>query len=55
MGSKDTFEGAKNGFTYYFAYLNTVGQEIGMERAVALQSKMCEAMGAAQGKMIKAL
>ena len=55
MATEDTFSGAKNAFAYYFAYLNTVGQEIGMERAVALQSKMCEAMGAAQGKMIKAL
>jgi hypothetical protein len=53
MATEDTSNGAKNAFTYYFGYLNTVGQEIGMERAVVLQTKMCEAMGAAQGKMIK--
>jgi len=50
---EDTFNGAKTAFTMFNAYLNTVAQEIGMERALALQTKMCEAMGAAQGKMMK--
>jgi hypothetical protein len=53
MASVDTFNGAKNAFTYMFAYLNTVGQDIGMERALALDTKMCEAMGVAQGMEIK--
>jgi hypothetical protein len=53
MASADTFNGAKSGFTYMFAYLNTVGQEIGMERALALDTKMCEAMGAVQGMAMK--
>lgn len=53
MASVDTFNGAKNAFTYMFAYVNTVGQDIGMERALALDTKMCEAMGAAQGMGIK--
>ena len=53
MGSGDTFTGAKNAFTYMFAYLNTVGEDIGMERALALDTKMCEVMGAAQGQAIK--
>lgn len=39
--------------TWYLAYQNTVAQEIGIERAVALGTKMCEAMGAMQGKMAK--
>jgi hypothetical protein len=49
MATADTFTGAKNAYTFLFAYLNTVGQEIGMERAMALDTKMCETMGAAQG------
>jgi len=53
MAIEDTFNGAKNAFTLFFAYLNTVAQEIGMERALALNTKMCEAMGAARGKMMK--
>jgi hypothetical protein len=53
MAIEDTFSGAKNAYTHYFAYLNTVAQEIGMEQAVALHTKMCEAMGARQGKIIK--
>ena len=53
MASVDTFNGAKNGFTYLFAYLNTVGQDIGIERALALDTKMCEATGAAQGMAMK--
>jgi hypothetical protein len=54
MASADTFEGAKNGLTFLFAYMNMVGQDIGMERATALDTKMCEAMGAAHGKAIRA-
>ena len=53
MAIKDNFDGAKNAYTYYFAYLNTVAQEIGMEKAVDLQSKMCESMGSTGGKIIK--
>jgi hypothetical protein len=53
MAIEDVFNGAKSAFTFYFAYLNTVAQEIGMERALALHTKMCEAMGAMQGKMMK--
>jgi hypothetical protein len=54
MASTDTFNGAKNAFTFFYAYLNTVGQAIGMERAITLDAKMCEMMGAAAGKAMKA-
>lgn len=54
MAITDVFEGAKNVFTFYFAYLNAVGEEIGMERAIALDAGMGEVMGAAQGQAIKA-
>lgn len=50
---QDVFNGAKSAITFFFAYLNTVAQEIGMERATALDTKMCETLGAMQGKMMK--
>ena len=53
MASEDAFGGAKMAFTFYDAYLNTVAEEIGMERALSLHTKMCETMGAMQGKMMK--
>jgi len=53
MATADTFHGAKNAFSFFFAYLNTVGQDIGMERAIALDTRMCETLGSAMGKAIK--
>ena len=53
MAIDDTFRGAKNAYIYYFAYLTTVAHEIGMERAIAMQAKMCEERGAIDGKIIK--
>jgi hypothetical protein len=53
MAIQDTFNGAKNAFAFYSAYLNTVAQEVGMERALALHTKMLEALGPIQGKTIK--
>lgn len=54
MSTTDTLRGATNAFTFVFAYINTVGQEIGMEKAIALDAEMCAMMGAAQGQAIKA-
>jgi hypothetical protein len=53
MASEDAFMGAKTALTLLDAYVNTVAQEIGMERAIALMTKMCEFAGAMQGKMMK--
>ena len=53
MAIEDTFSGAKNAFTFHGAYLNTVAQEIGTERALALWTKTSETIGAMQGKMMK--
>ena len=53
MAIEDTFNGAKNAQTFFYAYFNAVAQEIGMERALALNTKMAEVMGANMGKMIK--
>ena len=53
MATEEALNAARNAFTFLFAYLNTVAEEIGMERAVGLQTKMCETMGAMQGQMLK--
>ena len=53
MAMEDMLSGATNAFAFYGAYLGTVAQEIGMERALALQTKMLEIMGAMQGGMMK--
>jgi hypothetical protein len=53
MAIQDAFNGAKNAFAFYGAYLNTVAQELGMERALALHTRMLEGMGPTQGKAIK--
>ena len=53
MSTEDKLEGARNGLTFFYNYLNIVGKEIGMERAVAMSVKVDEMMGDAQGKMIK--
>ncbi len=45
---EDIFNGAKSAFTFYDAFFNTVAQELGMERALELHTRMCETMGAAQ-------
>jgi hypothetical protein len=50
---EDTFNGSKNALTTFFAYFNAVAQEIGMERALALHTKMAEVRGANMGKMLK--
>ena len=53
MAIEDTLNGAKNAFAFYGAYVNTVAQEIGMERALALHCKALETAGAMQGKALK--
>jgi len=53
MATEHAFGGAKNAFIFYGAYLNTVAQEMGMERALALHTKMLETAGAMQGKTMK--
>ena len=53
MSKADTFEGAKNAFAFVYGYMSTVGEEIGMERAIALDTKSSEMMGAAQGEAIR--
>ena len=47
------FQGAKAAFTYHNLYLTTVGQEFGIAKAIALESRMCENIGTIQGKFIK--
>ncbi|MCK4736562.1 MAG: L-2-amino-thiazoline-4-carboxylic acid hydrolase [Methanophagales archaeon] len=53
MAIEDVFNGAKAAMILNYGYINTVAQEIGMERALALYTKMCENMAAMQAKMMK--
>lgn len=53
MATDDTFNGARSAFVFHEAFLNTVAEEIGRERAAALETKMCEALGVLQGRMAK--
>jgi len=53
MAGKDAFTGAKTALLAFDAYVNTVAQEIGMERAVSLMTKAFENMGVMQGQMMK--
>jgi hypothetical protein len=53
MSQDDAFNAAKTAMAFYMAYLNMVAQEVGMDRALALQTEMCENVGALQGRMLK--
>ena len=53
MAVEDTFNGAMSGLIFDHAWRNTVAQVLGTEQALAMETKICEAMGTAQGKMIK--
>jgi hypothetical protein len=53
MAIEDAFMSARAVFTFLDAYVNTVSQEIGRERALALMTKACESIGAMRGKVLK--
>jgi len=53
MAIEDVFNGAKTAFSFYGAYLKTLTEEFGMERALALNTKMLESLGTMQGKKMK--
>ena len=53
MAIEDTYNGAASAMTFMNAYIKTVAEEIGMDRAISLLNRMCEAMGAMQGKILK--
>jgi hypothetical protein len=53
MATKDVFNGATAGLRVFYAYTNTVAQDIGMERALGLLTKMAENGGAMRGKAMK--
>lgn len=53
MALEDTFTGAQTALAFLNAYIGAVAEEIGMERALALDGQVCEAMGGAQGQMIR--
>jgi len=53
MASIEAFNAAKNMASMYGAFFKTVAQEIGMERALALQSKAYETFGPELAEMFK--
>ena len=53
MSTEDKLVGARNGLAFSFAYMNIVGQEIGMEKAMAISGQVDEMMGREQGKLMK--
>lgn len=53
MTQEDIFQTAKIALTLYDAYVYAVAQEIGMDRALAIQIKASEALGSQQGKMMR--
>lgn len=46
-------QGATNAFTMYFAYLNNIAREMGIDKATALSADVVKAIGASQGMNIK--
>lgn len=53
MTQAEVFTGSKSGLTFLFAYQQAVAQEIGMEQALALNAKMVQALGTAQGQDLR--
>ena len=53
METNETFNGAKAAFTFHHFYLSAVGQEIGMDRAIALERQTFENTGTTQGKFLR--
>jgi hypothetical protein len=53
MAIEDKFDGAKNGLSFYYAYLKEVARETGMDNAVSIGTKVDSALGAATGRKLK--
>jgi hypothetical protein len=53
MSLEDKLSGATMAMAFLNAYISTVGEEYGMEKAISLLAKMCEKMGVMQGQMMK--
>jgi hypothetical protein len=53
MAIEDTYNGATAAMTFMNAYIKTVAEEVGMDKALGLLTIMCESMGTMQGKILK--
>lgn len=53
MSTPNTFSGATTAYMDYYAYVNTVIHELGIEKACALMTKSDKARGISVGKAIK--
>jgi hypothetical protein len=52
MAIEDVFKGAKSAFCILYTYQNAVIRELGIERALALQTELSELIGTGQGRML---
>lgn len=55
MSHEDKRQGAANVFGLYYAYLNNIGQEIGIDKAEEIGSQLFKMNGSARGQAIKAI
>ena len=53
MPAEERFAAAQTAWAFFNAYVNTVSDEIGSERALALYAKTAEQAGEMQGKMAR--
>jgi hypothetical protein len=53
LTNEDAFNAAKNAFSFSGAFFNNVAQEIGLEKALNLETKTAEMMGVQMGQMTK--
>lgn len=53
MTIDDVLNGARMAFTFFIAYINTIAQEIGMEKTINALTNMCETMGPMLAQMWK--
>ncbi|MEE9517466.1 MAG: hypothetical protein V3V52_10195, partial [Candidatus Adiutricales bacterium] len=51
MSQEDVFSGSMTALVFLTAYMNTVAEEIGEDKAISLATKMSETMGTIQGQM----
>jgi len=53
MTQEDILEAARTALTLYGAYLNATAQEIGIDKALAIHTKVFETLGSHQGQVMR--
>jgi len=54
MTKEEAFNAAQFAYAAYDAFFDAVAQQVGREQAIAIQDQAMQALGAAQGQMMKA-